>query len=159
MPKFYYIARDNTGKKIMGSEEASSSDELVGRLQARNLIVINVLLEPKEGGVATKSKTMGVRAVRRHYRVTSTDLVLFCRQLATLLGAGVTILKSLDITSKQVSSRKFYNVIKDLVKNMEAGLSFHEAVSKHPAVFSELWVNLIESGEGRHCNLSESEWK
>jgi type IV pilus assembly protein PilC len=73
--------------------------------------------------------------------------VIFCRQLATLLSAGVTILKSLDIISKQIASRKFYNVIKELEKNMEAGTSLYEAMSKHPKVFSELWVNLVESGE------------
>jgi len=73
--------------------------------------------------------------------------VLLCRHLATLLGAGVTILKSLDVISKQVASRKLYLVLKDLEKNMEAGLSFHEAMAKHPSVFSDLWVNIVESGE------------
>jgi len=146
VPKFFYIARDKTGSKIRGAEESSSQEEVITRLQARDLIVVNILTEDKAGlgksGTAVKSEFRP-----RHYGITSYDLVLLCRQLAILLGAGVTILKSLDIISKQVSSRKLYNVIKDLTKNMEAGLSFHEAMTKHPAVFSDLWVNLVESGE------------
>lgn len=148
MPKFFYIARDKTGKRITGFEESPSQEELVGRLQTKDLIVISVLSESKEGSGAFKPEVALIKGVkRRHHRATSNDLVLFCRQLATLLSAGVTLLKSLDIISKQVSSRRLYNVIKDLENNMEAGLSLHEAMAKHPALFSELWVNLVESGE------------
>jgi len=148
MAKFFYITRDSKGKKITGFEEASSEEEVINHLQARGLIVVNVVPEYKEGVVALKPKILAKAQIRfRHYRVTSNDLVLFCRQLSTLLGAGVTILKSLDIISLQVSSRGLYNVIKDLQKNMEAGLTLHESMAKHRKIFSELWVNLVESGE------------
>lgn len=148
MAKFFYIARDRTGKKITDAEEASNQEELLGRLQARDLIVVSILPELKKEQKALSAEA-GAKAEfkPRHYRISSQDLVLFCRQLATLLGAGVTILKSLDVISKQVSSRKLYNVIKDLEKNMEAGLSLHEAMAKHRGVFSELWINLVDSGE------------
>ena len=148
MSKFFYTVRDNTGRKIAGTEEAPNSDELVTRLQARDLIVVNVGLDSNESSTGFgKKKPAGMQAQHKHTRVTSGDLVVFCRQLSTLLSAGVTILKSLDIISKQVSSRKFYATIKDLQKNMEGGLTFNESMGKHPAVFSELWVNLAESGE------------
>jgi type IV pilus assembly protein PilC len=148
MPKFFYVARDTSGRKITDSEEVASTDELVARLQARNLIVVNVLPESVEAAESLRAKipTDTIKKFRR-YRITNHDLVLFCRQLATLLAAGVTILRSLDIISQQVPSRKFYNILKDLMRNMESGLSFHEAMSKHPKVFSDLWVNLSESGE------------
>ena len=147
MAKFFYIARDNFGKKITGFEQASTSEEAVSRLQAKDLIVINVIPEYEDMKVFRDDIAAKSKLKFRHYRVSADDLVLFCRQLATLLGAGVTILKSLEIISLQVSSFKLYNVIKSLQKNMEAGLSLHEAMAKHPAVFSELWVNLVESGE------------
>jgi len=147
MSRFLYVVRDSLGKKIGGSEEASSSDELVSRLQAKNLVVINVIPESTETTETLRLRTTEKQLRFRHYRITGNDLVLFCRQLATLLGAGVTILKSLDIISKQIASRKFYNVIKELEKSMEQGASLHEAMSKHTKVFSELWVNLAESGE------------
>lgn len=148
MPKFIYTARDRAGQKISNSEEAPSQDELISRLQAKDLIVISILPESKESPAVVKPENIIKKGLRfRRYRITTGDLTLFCRQLATLLGAGVTILKSLDVISNQVSSRKFYNVLKGLEKNMEAGLSLHEAMSKNPEVFSELWVNLVESGE------------
>ena len=147
MPKFSYVARDNTNRKITGVEEAASSDELIGRLQARQLLVVSLVLESSEVRTTAKQEISGRHKQLRRYRVTQGDLVLFCRQLATLLGAGVTILKSLDIISKQVSSKKFYNTIKELEKGMQGGLSLHDAMARHPRVFSELWVNLAESGE------------
>lgn len=84
---------------------------------------------------------------RRHAKITTADLVIFCRQLATLLGAGVTILKCLDIMVQQVSSSRFSGVLVNMMKDMQAGLSLHESMAKYPKVFSDLWVNLVESGE------------
>ena len=148
MLKFYYIARNNLGTKETGIEEGLNQEEVVSKIQSRGLIVISVIPENTEafnsGAVKASVKT---KLKQKRDRVTGADLTLFCRQLSTLLGAGVTILKSLDIISKQVVSKKLYAVVVDLQKNMEAGLSFHEAMVKHPKVFSDLWVNLVESGE------------
>lgn len=147
MPRFLYIARDKTGRKLNGSDEAANLEELVARLQARDLIVINIIPESKEVKAAAKPEGSSEGIGHKHIGIRQSDLVLFCRQLATLLGAGVTILKSLEVISKQVSSRRLYNVIKAMAKDMEAGLSLHEAMAKRPKVFSELWINLMESGE------------
>lgn len=148
MPRFFYIARDKNGNKVSGLEEGMAQEEVISRLQLRDLIVLNVILEEKVSASAVKRAT----AVRfkyrsKHYAIREADMVLFCRQLATLLGAGVTILKSLDIISKQIASLRLYNVIADIQKRMEEGLSLHEAMARHPRVFSDLWVNLAESGE------------
>jgi len=147
MPKFFYIARDKTGKKLSGTEEAATQEEAVSRIQAKNLIVITVLAGEREGVAAPEEISVKAKIRHKHYRISAEDLMLFCRQMATLLGAGVTILKCLDIISQQVASRKLYAVIRDIYKKMEGGFSLHEAMAKHPTVFSELWVNLIESGE------------
>lgn len=148
MAKFFYVARDGLGKKVSGVEEGSTSDEIINRLQSRDLIVITVAADYEQDVKGLREEIVAQsKAKLKHYRVTPDDLVLFCRQLATLLGAGVTILKSLEIICMQVTSFKLYNVIRNLQKNMEAGLSLHEAMAKHPLVFSELWVNLVESGE------------
>jgi len=149
MAKFFYIVRDKAGNKISGVEEGAAQDEVVNRLQAKDFVVISIT--PGSGQEfplpAVSGLTPKVKSSLKHNRINDSDLTLFCRQLATLLGAGVTILKSLNIISQQVSSKRLYLVIKDLEKNMEAGLSFHEAMAKHPAVFVELWVHLVESGE------------
>lgn len=148
MPRFTYVVRNSSGNKETGADEASDQDELIARLQAKGLIVVNVF---SENQIATeKDRAISkpkFKVKSKHYGVKEIDLVLFSRQLATLLGAGVTILRSLNIIGQQVGSTKLYKIIKKVEKNMEAGLSFHEAIAKHPDVFSDLWVNLIESGE------------
>ena len=148
MPKFYYIARNRSGVKETGIEEALTQEDAIAKVQSKGLIVVNVIPEGSESfGDSTADTFVKIRFKPKHGRVTSQDLMLFCRQLSTLIGAGVTILKSLEIISKQVASRKLYNVSLDLKKNMEAGLSFHEALAVHPKIFSDLWINLVESGE------------
>ncbi len=148
MPKFFYIARDKTGKKNTGTGEAANQDEMISRLQAKELIVISVIPEMREGvNPVAADLVMKGRVVPKHNRITAEDLTLFCRQLSTLLGAGVTILRSMNIIAQQVASRRLYQVIINLQKNMEAGLSLHEAMANYPTVFSEMWINLVESGE------------
>ena len=148
MPYFTFTARSSDGKKITGSEEATNKDELASRLQAQDLIVINIKQESAKFKSSGSSESrIEPRFKNRHSRITSHDMVLFCRQLATLLGAGVTILQSLKVISKQVSSQKLDDVISTISEDMERGLSLHEAMARHPRVFSDLWVNLVESGE------------
>ncbi|MFA5155986.1 MAG: type II secretion system F family protein [Candidatus Omnitrophota bacterium] len=147
MPIFLYTARDRAGKKISGAEDAGSADELTSRLQAKNLIIINITPQARQFKQAARTEVTISEKKGKHWGVRESDLVLYCRQLATLLGAGVTILKSLEIIQKQVASRKLYNMIRVMIRDMEAGLSLHEAMAKHPKIFSELWINLVESGE------------
>lgn len=148
MGRYFYTARDSDGKKISGVEDASSQEEVISRVQAMNLIVVDIAADSDVKVKGLREDVVEKSKVRtRHYRVTGDDLVLYCRQLATLLGAGVTILRSLEIIAMQVNSFKLFTVIRDLQKNMEAGLSLHEAMAKHPTIFSEMWVNLVESGE------------
>jgi len=148
MSKFYYTARDKSGDKISDSVEAPSQDEVITRLLSQGFTILDIRLAAEKTGSRSlrDAKNKALFRQAKHYRVTSEDLVLFCRQLATLLNAGVTILKCLDIISRQVASRKLEDILKDLRKSMEQGLSLHEAMAKHRAVFSELWINLAESG-------------
>lgn len=150
MAKFFYVVRNKAGNKINGTEEGATQDEVINRLQAKDFVVVSVVPESSQEPAApagAPNLSAKIKFRLKHNRVTDADRTLFCRQLATLLGAGVTILKSLSIISQQVASKRFYLIIKDLEKNMEAGLSFHEAMAKHPTVFTELWIYLVESGE------------
>ena len=148
MPKFYYVARNRSGVKETGTEEALNQEEAITKIQSKGLLIVNVIPENTDSAEGPYVNSLVKAKFKpRHNKITNEDLTLFCRQLSTLIGAGVTILSSLNIISKQVASKKLYDVILDLTKNMEAGLSFHEAMAIHPKVFSDLWVNLIESGE------------
>jgi len=149
MARFYYVARDIQGEKNSGVEEGQNQDEIISRLQLRNLLVVSVI--PESEGPEMQDQIISPPSAGKmkfkHRKITSEDLVTLCRQLSTLLGAGVNILRSLHILSMQVASAKLYDVLMKLQQDMEAGLSLHEALAKHPAVFSDLWVNLVESGE------------
>lgn len=147
MPKFYYVARNRSGVKETGTAEALNQDDAVTKIQSSGLIVVNLIPENIESSGFSVNTPARIKFKRKHRNVTRDDLTLFCRLLSTLIGAGVTILLSLNIIARQVSSKRLYAVIMDLTKNMEAGLSFHEALAAHPKVFSDLWVNLVESGE------------
>ncbi|HOW42678.1 MAG TPA: type II secretion system F family protein [Candidatus Omnitrophota bacterium] len=151
MARFFYVARDVTGKRVAGNEEAVNEEDLISRLQGMELTVVEVSAAGKSDQGRFTSDTAGIapgtKFRHRHFGISSTDLVLFCRQLATLLGSGVTILASLETIGKQVGSQRLYTIIKNLQKDMEGGLSFHETLARHKDVFSELWVNLVESGE------------
>jgi len=149
MARFMYVARDGQGRKVTGVEEGTNEEDLLGRLQSMNLTVLSLKSAAREelDKVIKESSGRPTFVVKRHFSVKSADLVLFCRQLATLLGSGVTILSSLETIGRQVNSTRLYTVIKELQSDMEQGLSFHETLEKHKDIFSELWVNLVESGE------------
>ncbi|MCX7661430.1 MAG: type II secretion system F family protein [Candidatus Omnitrophica bacterium] len=146
MTEFSYIAYDKLGRKITGTEEANSYEEVISRLQTKELIVANVFIKRKEKPSYGKGSIEGAKQFK-HYRVSTSDLTLFCRQFATLLDAGVSLLKSIEIISGQAASKRLYQILQEIKKDMEQGKSLHEAMEKHPRVFSELWVSLIESGE------------
>lgn len=143
MPRYKYIARTKEGKPEEGFLEAQNDDELIGILQSRELTVITFKKAEE------KAEKEGVVSRRRkmHHGVKLDDLITFSRQLATLLSAGITLLRSLEIVSVQIESRLLYEALEAIKKDISAGSSLRAAVAKHPKIFSNLWVNIIETGE------------
>ena len=149
MPKFFYVVRTKDGQKKTGTEEAPDQDSLLSRLQEQDLVVttiINEEAEAKKEAAAKKPIFVSKSAIRRR-GVRTNDLVLFARQLGTMLDAGVNLLKSLNIILRQAESEMLYQAINQVTKDVEQGASLAVALSKHPRIFSKLWVNLIETGE------------
>lgn len=146
MPTFVYSARDQQGLVQTGHLDAASEDDVVNVLQHRGLIVTSVA--PKDGvpevkqQVATRS-----RPRRMHGRILTDDHVLLCQQLATMVEAGVPLLRSLEVVSAQVESRRLLIALDAVRRDVAAGSTFREALAKHPQVFSAMWLNLIETGE------------
>lgn len=152
MPVFDYNARNQQGEKVSGTEEAESSDVLLTRLQMRGLFVTSVKQQTQaavtKAGDKAKAKIVAQRANKMtHSGVKEEDLTLFARQLATILGSGVPLLKSLNAILRQVDSKKFYDMVTKISSDVEAGFSFRDAMAKYPKIFTPLWVNLVETGE------------
>lgn len=141
MDTFGYVARDKKGKVIRGVLEAPSQDELVATLQSRGLLITSVVSQ--KGAKVSKRKVRG----RFHTRVKIDDLALLARQLATLLGAGITLLKALEIVGQQIESRRLASAIEGVRRDIEAGSSFRDALARHPRMFSDFWMGIVETGE------------
>lgn len=149
MPKFSYLARKSDGTKDSGVIQANSKEEAISLLQKKGLLITSLLqYEAATKSIAKPSSSGKLKTKSFKYnRVKFADLVILARQLSMLLGAGVSLLKSLEVITKQVESRKLYDVLTDVAKNMEAGQTFKDSLIKHKDVFSELWIFLVETGE------------
>lgn len=138
MLTFKYTARDPvTGKKV--TSEVTAENE-----QAATKLVKAQGLSPIELNV----KTGGQNAVGRlRHRIKAKDKVLFARQLSTLINAGLPLVQSLRNVSAQTQNKNLQVVINDVITSVESGMAFSTALAKHPAVFDEVFVNLVAAGE------------
>ena len=155
MSTFVYTARDHQGAVQTGNLDGMTEDEVIATLQHRGLLVTSI----SEKDLAAAPKAAAVRKAqslrRMHTRVTTDDQVLLCQQLSTLVEAGVPLLKSLEVASAQVESRLLLLACEEIRRDVAAGHTFRDALAKHPAVFSSLWLNLVETGEASG-HLAES---
>lgn len=129
---FKYKARDLKGKIVEGDIDALNEQDALSKLKAQKLFVINI----------SKTKQKFKRA-----KVSQKDIVIFSRQLSTLVSSGVPIIESLSILESQAENKNFAEVISHIKKDIEGGLSISDAMAKHPKVFSELYVSMIKAGE------------
>jgi type IV pilus assembly protein PilC len=136
MPSFVYIAREtNTGREIRSSVEAGTEQAAVAALLNRNLLVVSI-----QEKIGKKGRTAGGR-------VGLADLVIFTRQLATMIDAGLAMVQSLQALAEQTPNKAMRDVIRDICSRVEAGDSFSEALQKHPKVFSRLYYSMVSAGE------------
>lgn len=136
--EFAYQARDNEGMLRTGTVEASSETEAYDALQGHGLVVIKVF---------PKTKISALEHMVLFDRVSMKELVLFSRQLSTLINAKVPIVQSLNILKLQVSSHKLKAILDEVAEKVESGDSLSSSLALYPKVFSELYVNLVRSGE------------
>jgi len=138
MMTFAYQARDAQGKTVTGVAEAINEDNAISTLLSRGLMVLSI--EQK----AIK------RTAARVGKVGDTDLVLFTRQLATMVDAGLPLITGLTALYEQADPRKQAGlrfVVGEVTARVQQGDTFNEAISKHPKVFSRLYISMIKAGE------------
>ncbi len=144
MPRFSYTAKDSNGKTIHGTDEAPSQETLVSRLQQQGLYVVKVSSFSSE---MTDKKGPAVSKQFSHNKVKLDDLLVFCRQLATMIESGITLSRALNIIVQQVDSKQLYSVLTAVKKDVEQGVALSAALAKHPRYFDQFWVSLMEVGE------------
>jgi general secretion pathway protein F len=156
MPVFEYRALNEAGKPVNGLKEADSPKSLRAVLRKDNIFLTEVLGEAKLDGKAAKggkgaaavagSKDINLRKLAGG-RITTEDIAIATRQLATLLGAGVALVESLTALVDQVEKERFKRVLSDIKQRVNEGSSLGDALAQHQKIFGNLYVNLVRAGE------------
>ena len=151
MSRFSYIGRKSSGERSTGIVDALSQDEAVLQLQQQGLVITAILPLEMSQQTSTGKAPSHIASRKKsqftHTGVRATDMVIMARQLALLLGAGVSLLRSLDIIGKQVDSKSLFDVMMQVRQDMEGGRTLRDAMAKFPKIFGALWINLVETGE------------
>jgi len=163
MPKFDYIALDSHGKETKGSIEVASQNEAIGRVKEMGLFPTKIVEaertreksagkkakpaarvggKKKGGGMSLEIKIPGLTG-----GVKPKVLMTFTRQLATLVDAGLPLLRGLRVLEKQERNSTLKRILGELALAIEGGSTFSEALAQHPKVFNRLFVNMVKAGE------------
>jgi type IV pilus assembly protein PilC len=136
MPTFAYTARETaSGREIRNTVDAISEQSAIAALLNRNLLVVEIREK-----IAKKGQTKGGK-------VSNADLVVFTRQLATMIDAGIAIVQSLQALAEQTPNKIMRDTVRDVCARVESGESFSEALTKHPKAFNRLYVAMVGAGE------------
>lgn len=148
MTKFSYVIKDREGKEFRSVDDAASQAALVERLHKSGFFVVSIK-ELQVNPTAKRAATSSAPAEKKftHKGIKLADLMNFARQLVTMLEAGITLTRSLDVIISQAESERFYKILVLIKKDVEQGQSLSVALSKHPKVFNQFWVSLVEVGE------------
>lgn len=140
MLTFSYTARDSaTGKKIKAQVQAESEAAAVKLIKAEGLAPISVDTESAGQAFNPIAKLRG--------RIKTKDKIIFSRQMATLINAGLPLVQSLRNVSEQTENKALKIVINQIISDVEGGSAFSASLAKHPAVFNRIYINLIAAGE------------
>ncbi|MDR1816848.1 MAG: type II secretion system F family protein [Puniceicoccales bacterium] len=147
MAKYKYTAIDSAGQQTTGTIEAPTETQARARLVSQKLMITHMSAEG--GGVGSlliggKGKKGGAA---RTGRVKHEPLTIFTRQLATLLKAGLPLLRALEILKKQEKNPNLRNIVTSLSDNVQSGNNLSDAMAQHPKAFDRLYVNMIRAGE------------
>src|SRR3954468_1258762 len=158
MPRFTYVALDARGQESTGLMEAGSSNEVIGQLRQAGYFPTSVYEEGKGGsdGKTARTATKPKRAARAPRTKTGANIVLFerksvkpkilmifTRQLATLIDSGLPLLRGLTVLAKQERDAVLKKTINELGDAVQGGSTFSDGLAQHPRIFNDLYVNMV----------------
>jgi len=135
MPVFAYAGKARGGKSVTAEISADNRDAAIDQLRSHG-VTVTTIAEKKKAAFGEKKQ-----------KVTDKDIVIFTRQFATMIGAGLPLVQCLGILSSQCDNKTFGKLIGEVKKDVESGTTFAEALKKHPKVFSSLYANMVQAGE------------
>jgi general secretion pathway protein F len=140
MPEYLYKATTLTGQTVEGLMDGKDEETIVQGLHQLGYIPIRITSVQEKGTTLRLSSLLPKR-------VGIKDLLLFTQELSTLISSGLPIDRSLNILGTLTENEKLEETVKDVLKKIEGGNSFAEALGNHPKVFSKLYVNMVKAGE------------
>jgi type IV pilus assembly protein PilC len=140
MPNFAWEGKNRGGLVLKGEMEAPNEGAVSAALRRQGLMPGKI----KERG---KGLDIEIKIPGMEPKVTTKDLVVFTRQFATMIDAGLPLVQCLDILSKQQDNKTFKKILLDVKDRVESGSTFAEALARNPKAFDELYVNLVAAGE------------
>jgi type IV pilus assembly protein PilC len=162
MPKYNYVAMDHKGKENKGTLECASQNEAITRVKEMGYFPTKIVeidkakekpAKSEKGKPAAKRKgkkgagSIEIRIPGLGGKVKSKVLTAFTRQLATLVDAGLPLLRGLRVLEKQEKNPTLRRIIGELALSIEGGSTFSEGLAQHPKVFNRLYVNMVKAGE------------
>jgi type IV pilus assembly protein PilC len=158
MPRYNYVALDTYGKETKGTIEVASQNEAIGRVREMGLFPTKIVEaeKPQEKSSRKTAKVAGKKKSALDInisipglsgRVKPKVLTTFTRQLATLVDAGLPLLRGLRVLEKQERNKTLKSILGELALAIEGGSTFSEALAQHPKVFNRLFVNMVKAGE------------
>ena len=160
MPRYNYVALDARGQESAGAMEAKSSNDVVIHLRQSGLFPTSVLEEgkgkparasnpksPSKSAASAPAASKGGMVLFQRKTVKAKTLMVFTRQLATLIDAGLPLLRSLTVLGKQERDPVLRSTISSLADSVQGGSTFSEALAQHPKLFNKLYVNMVKAGE------------
>jgi type IV pilus assembly protein PilC len=140
MPKFSWEGKTRTGKVQKGEMEAPNEAAVTAQLRRQGILPSGIKARGK--GLDIEIKIPGFEP-----KVTTKDLMVFTRQFATMIDAGLPLVQCLDILARQQENKTFKKILTEVKESVESGSTFADALKKHPKAFDELYVNLVAAGE------------
>ncbi len=144
MGNFAYIVKASSGQEESGFLSGSSVDEVVGQLHARGFIVLHVREDRPREKVLSWTERLASMSIGR---ASTRDLALFTRQLATVLEAGIPLVRGLRGLAADSSSRILSRAVDDVALRIEKGESLSDAMAAHPEAFNKMYISMIRAGE------------
>lgn len=141
MGRFIYTVQDAQGTVTTGAVDADDEDGAVQTLQTKGLFILSIQAEDNKSKGIMSLKKMGGGSI------SGREMVFFGEQMSTLIGGGIPLVRALSLLSEHAENKALGAVLSAVTKEVSAGGAFHKALEKHPKVFDEIWISLVQAGE------------
>ena len=148
MPLFEYSVKNRSGVDDQGVRDVESHEALVAQLRAEGFLIMSIREVKGKSAFSASPGPGGSKKMQgKSGGIKIDDLVVFSRQMATLIGSGIPVIQTLDILIGQVEKERFRVALRKVHSEVQSGASLSEALLKHPKIFPSLFIQMVRAGE------------